>query len=261
MSKPLLIPLLITQFLFAVFTQAQASNNAYALEQITRHLNTVYSEDLKREDGLRRWDMATLTYDVATSEKALTETEKQVFFKQFEKYGKIVGIDVERNRQAGKTDIVLIFTNDFHRTVRNPNLRRPLFGGLTQKSVNKIIADFKKEGRTSYGVQYSIKSHKIDREYSLSQTSKDMRKYLEQWSDYVVFNSFAVRWWSRRSNVIKPSIFNRQKNKQNIKLHPIDRYYLEVLYSDKVHYGMEMKQAIKIMANEIYKKLEENSNE
>jgi len=254
--------IIIAMFITSSAISAQQSqvapknnNSPYSLAQIKQHLKTAYREDIKRKDTLRRWDLDVLTYDISTSNKVLNETEKQIFVNKFKKYGKIIGIKTKRKKR-GIANIQMIFTDNFLRTIQHSKLRNMFFGAITQASVNRIIAGLKRANLTSYGVQWSFKSPKVNRTYILSEVSEELRKYLEKRADYAVFDVFAMRWSSRQSNIIKPSILNNTESK-NIQLQPIDRYYLEVLYSDKVHYGMEMSKAIDIMANYIYKKLGE----
>ena len=252
----LLLGILTLSLLLTAGTSSAKS--PYTLEQIEEHLRTIYQFDMEQKKGLRRWQVPVLKYYIGTYKKALNNEEKDFFRQKFKDYAAITGLKVRETVPNEPRNVLLVFTPDFYSTISIPYIRKLLFGNRSDAVFESAIAAFKKNNLTSYGVQYSIQSDHINREYVLIEIDAKDRKNLQAWSTFIVFDTFAIREGGKKSNIIQPSLFNVKpdyRHKQAWQLQAIDRYFLEALYSEQVRYGMPIEAAISIMAPYIHQRL------
>ena len=242
----------------------QYGQSPYSLEQIEEHLRQIYAADLQAQEGLMRWEVPVMRYAVGSYSKALVENDKAIFRDKFQKYGDMVGIKTVEIGGNNWRNVLIIFTENFLRSIKEKEMRRILFNSPSDDRFTQIEQQFKDSGQTSYGIIFAHQSDQINKLYGLHEIEPQDRPYLDVWADFIVFNSFIPRKRGYLSNKIMPSIFNYIQSDPNILrkerkvegiLQPIDRYFLEALYSDQIYYGMPVSDAISIMSQFIYQKL------
>lgn len=264
----LVIGLLLGFFSFSIGAEnVQKSKSPYTLEQIENHLKQLYKYELKRKGLLSKWDLPRIKYYVSGTNTAKPNKQQtKIIDDTFAEFSKIINIPIENHRQKSKvsrgSNISIILTEDFYQTIRRPAIRRLFFPYRTDKSFEKSLSNFKKTGRTSYGVIYNVEGSKvINKTYVLDEVDEGMRKHYREATLFGLYEIFLPRASAPQSDVIRPSIMNMGARVKYSKLFPIDIALLKVLYSDAVQYGMPVEKAIPIMSKAIYLKLGGDGNE
>lgn len=237
--------------------KSEKGKSPYTLGEIEAFLRLIYAKSLQENKPLKRWELPEIKYYISGPPQALpSEKELKIIDSNFQRISKIVNINTSRTANINEAQIKIIYTDDFYETIRRPNIRRLFFYNRSDEFFEKTLSEWKAKGGKSIGQGYA-KNGKVGVFYYLQEIEYPKNVYFAEKSS----KQIASFWISDANQISKKEAKIVTSFISDIyELQPFDIYYLKALYGKRISYNMPIKQAIPILAEEIYKSFNEEAS-